>query len=106
MNTLRRITFAFLAILAFATFSCEKAEIVEEALVLDFGDVAVDGCGWLLELEDGDLVHATNGIPENLQQDSLKVLIDYEDAEGQFQCGLAGTTYNQIELTSIGELKE
>lgn len=106
MSTLLRVTFAFLAVFAFATFSCEKVEIVEEAIVLDFGDVAADGCGWLLELEDGELVHATNGIPENLQQDSLKVLIDYEAADGQFQCGLASTTYNQIELTSIGEFKE
>lgn len=75
------------------------------ALVLDYGDVGSDGCGFLILLGEGtdaELVRPTN-LPANFQKDSVELWVDFVAVEGQFTCGLLATSYNQVDLQLITE---
>lgn len=80
--------------------SCKKSETTYSALVRYSGDIAVDGCGWVLDMESGT-VHPTN-LEVEFQQDSLLVEISYKESSGTFNCGF-GTSLKQIELLSISK---
>lgn len=95
-----------LALCSVAFFSCDNNPMPStSALVLDYGSVALDGCGYLILLGDGtdaELVHPTN-LPVNFQKDSVKLLVDFVAVDSQFTCGLQAISYNQVELQLITE---
>lgn len=103
MNSLKVFT---LALFSLALFSCEKTDMPStSALVLDYGDVLTDGCGFLILLGEGtdaELVRPMN-LPANFQKDSVELLVDFVDVEEQFTCGLMGISYNQVRLMVITE---
>lgn len=55
-----------------------------EALIEDSGDFSLDGCGWLVKVND------INYVPEHLaeqyKQNGMKVWIVYENTNQIFQC--------------------
>ena len=69
------------------------------AVIKDHGPIAADGCGWLVEI-DGVLYHPTN-LASNFQQDNLGVVIQFQELEEPFRCGLAATEYPAIEIVNI-----
>lgn len=103
MNSLKVFALAFCSL---ALFSCDKDPMPStSALVLDYGDVAADGCGFLVLLGEGadaELVRPTN-LPETFQKDSVELWVDFVDVEEQFTCGLQAISYNQVELQLITE---
>jgi hypothetical protein len=80
--------------------SCKKNKThYEEGTILWTGDVAVDGCGWLIESRE-QLFHPLN-LTSEFQQDSLKVLVDLRYANESFSCGVMPTTYPSVEIKNI-----
>ncbi len=70
--------------------------------VLDLGDPAVDGCGWVLQFEvDGNIeIHRADSLSTDFQQNDLEVKIEYKNTTEESICGLGGMI-PIIELISI-----
>jgi len=60
-----------------------------EGQIIFTGMVAADGCGWNFETFDGKLYHPVS-IPESFKQDSLPVLVVFEEKGEDFLCGFGG----------------
>lgn len=87
----------FVSIL-FLSFSCNKEKAVS-GTVLDYGPLAVDGCGWVIQVGEG-IFHPTNLDPQ-YQIDNLKIKFNYKLLGSDFYCGLLPTIYEEIEILSI-----
>lgn len=76
------------------------------AQVLDLGDPAADGCGWVLAFETNGAM--TNYRPDNLPNDfkthELDVKIVYEDTMDTDICGFSPDMIAVISVISIEEL--
>lgn len=99
-----RLLFLFTAIILFS--SCEKGDIPsgtdwEEGVVYFTGEVAVDGCGWLV-LSEGESFHP-EGLPEGFQVDGLDVWFKSDESKDSFICGLGATVYEVKKIRNITE---
>jgi hypothetical protein len=62
--------------------SCKKDKDMERATVIDTGDVARDGCGYVLQFEDGSQKRPKY-LPSTYTHDGYKVKVKYnKDGEG------------------------
>lgn len=89
------------AILLFLFSSCKKEEQFESALILDLGDPALDGCGWVVELEGTN--YKPLALNEEFQHDSLMVMIKYEIKSTMANCGLVPNALNQMDIKEINK---
>ena len=62
--------------LVFLAISCKKDKDLAKATVIDTGDVTVDGCGWLLRMEDGKM-EKPDYLPSAYQHDNMKVKVKF-----------------------------
>lgn len=69
-------------------------------MVLNSGKIALDGCGWLIKIDETNAVFSPLNLPELLQSDSLKVTISYNLLSTKFNCN-SGNSFTQIKLNSI-----
>lgn len=97
MNFSRIILLSFLIA---AVWGCEKPLNLEKATVLNWGPEEADGCGFMVELSDGSVVHPVN-LPLEFQQDSLSIGIEYKLQEAVHSCGMLTVMYDAITLESI-----
>ncbi|MFK7772114.1 MAG: Kazal-type serine protease inhibitor [Saprospiraceae bacterium] len=72
------------------TFSEGACPIETNAKILDLGDPALDGCGWVVQFEvDGTLEnHRADSLPTNFLQHDLEVTIEYQPTTEESICGL------------------
>lgn len=86
---------------------CEKVDFTEgpcpewaDAMVRDYGDPAVDGCGWVLVMDD--VAHRSfTGIDSTFLVDSMLVRIHFRHRLDRDNCGLAPNHLAMIELLDI-----
>ena len=88
-------TFTILA-LSLIALSCNKEKAVT-GIVHDFGPVELDGCGWVIEVNDEILK------PEELatayQQEGLEITFDYKLEGYKASCGLQPEAHEAISIT-------
>ncbi len=104
MKTTNLLKSASLFILCSGLFimsSCSKNDTTYAGMVRFSGDVAVDGCGWVIDVENGTF-HPTN-LTAEFQQDSLEVEVSYKLTNESFNCGF-GNSLKIIEISSIEKL--
>jgi len=70
-----------------------------EGLILFTGEIAVDGCGYMLKLEDH--LYKPINLPASFEIDSLKVIVNYELTQDGYQCGLSPTPKTTIKINEI-----
>ena len=90
------------SLLIFALISCDSDDltIVEtQGTVLDSGDPAADGCGWLIRI-DG-INYSPTYLNSQYRQDSLTVLIKAEFLTSTFTCGISANDIPQIRIEQI-----
>ena len=91
------------ALVIIAAFSCNKDEPVQlnsqQGLVLYFGDPAVDGCGWLIEI--GEEKYSPVNLKSEFQIDSLGVIVEFKILSSEWNCGWREPGYRQIEILNI-----
>lgn len=90
-------------LMIFAFSACKKdTQIKNENATITFtGDVASDGCGYLIKINStGTSYHADN-LSETYQKDSLPVTISYHLLDKKFSCGLISNNISVIELDAI-----
>ncbi len=94
------------AVLTLLAASCTKDKNMKNATVVDAGDIATGGCGYLLRLddEDGKLLRPKY-MPSAYQHDGFKVKVKYNaDGEG----GVCDThpTKKFIEIVELTDIKK
>ncbi len=98
MNKL--ILVLFLSVFVVSSCNSEGPEIIEtRATVIDAGNPAADGCGWLIRIDGADY-HPTY-LNSQYHQNGLEVLVKVEYLSTDFSCGLSGTEIQQIRLIQI-----
>lgn len=86
-------------------WGCEKNKqdtLNSTGLILDYGDPAVDGCGWMIEINK--LVYSPKSLDSSFRKDGLKVIIDYQQLSTIWNCGWRSPGYKQIEIKNIKKL--
>lgn len=89
-----------LSLFTLAFFGCEKPVDAEKATVMYWGPAQSDGCGYMIELSDGSVVHPVN-LPIRFQRDELEIAIEYTVEEAVYSCGWLTVMYDAITLESI-----
>lgn len=68
------------------------------ATVIDSGSPALDGCGWLIKIDNKD--YSPDNLPENFQFNNIQVKIVYTISDAKFSCVFGGSM-NYIHLYDI-----
>ena len=101
MKTILKFT-AVLLIVA-GGFACSEKENETkwiEAIAVDLGNPAVDGCGWAIKISN--TVYIPDSLDEPYKQDGLKVMIIYENTSQTYQCpGFSDVVYDKIIIKQI-----
>lgn len=69
------------------------------ALVLNYGDPSVDGCGWMVKT-DKDIYSPVN-LNNDYKKDSLIIFMDYEILSTTWNCGWRTPGYKEIQINKI-----
>ena len=98
--------FTFLLFLACMLLCTCKKEYSATAIILDEGNIAADGCGWMIKVNN-NIYHPDN-LPEQYQVNNLTVSIKYRLLNSHWSCGLTPTSAqsdssNTIHLSSINK---
>jgi hypothetical protein len=93
------------------TLSCKKSDnnktviITEDAIVLDKGDIAADGCGWQIKGSLTDSTYSPQNLNAKYMVNNLRVHIAYHKLAPRFYCSdisnNAGPGITEIQLDSI-----
>lgn len=72
------------------TYSEGSCAIETNGKILDLGDPALDGCGWVIQFDvDGTLEnHRADSLATNFLQNDLEVTIEYHTTTEESICGL------------------
>jgi hypothetical protein len=93
---LKRIILLGIALLVFN--SCKKSQELVGGTIRFSGQVSVDGCGWVIDLENGP-VHPVN-LDSIYRKDNLKIELNYKELKTNFDCGI-GSSLKEIEITTL-----
>lgn len=92
-------------IAAFATLAaCKKDKDFKKATVLDSGDVSVNGCGYILRMEDGSLQKPVT-LSSAYQHDGLKVKVKYHNKDGIVTCNAVDTNIHMLQVIDVDDIK-
>lgn len=90
----------------FQLFGCEKAMDMHQnesqnmaGLVLFFGEPAVDGCGWLIQVDTA--YYSPINLEPEFKVDSLNVNLDFELQPDRWRCGWRQPGYQKIQILKI-----
>ena len=103
---MKRIVFlALIAIMAIS--SCAKEGIIEEerfgnAIIRDFGDIAVDGCGWVVDVSSE--IYKPQNLPAEFEIDSLEVQIEFDTLASKARCGFVMEAFFEIHIIEISKI--
>jgi hypothetical protein len=61
--------------------------VVPNAVIINSGPVAADGCGWLVEINGTNEVYSPDNLSPDYQKDSLKVNVTYHILTTKLHCG-------------------
>ena len=95
---------SFSSILCCCENSLKKATTLKEGLVRDFGNPAVDGCGWVIIVNDTIYAPVEWKLENKFCKDSLKVYVDYKNLLSFRNCNWWGPgkhVYPEIEILTI-----
>jgi hypothetical protein len=75
-----------------------------EAIVVDLGSPAVDGCGWAINIDN--ITYIPDNLDEQYKQNRLKVMIVYENTSQIYQCpGFSEINYDKIIIKQIMKIE-
>jgi hypothetical protein len=104
--------YCILALGIIATTSCKKNNssriLVDNALIINEGDPAADGCGWVVRV-NGDSTYSPVNLATAYKVDSLKVHITYQKLSQKFLCGdfvgpsLVSPGITEIQINAISK---
>lgn len=99
----------YLSVLYVLAASCARDKSCEnctpeltEAMIINSGVVAADGCDWVVRVAD-TLYYHPESLADEFKQNELPVTVKFELTGDTFHCGLAGTGLPVIKLLEISK---
>lgn len=92
------------ALLTLTVTACKKDKDFVRATILDSGDITVDGCGYLLRLEDGR-EEKPQYLPSAYQHNGMQVLVKYHSTGILDTCEFTAPR-KFFELVDIDDIKK
>jgi hypothetical protein len=78
------------------------SKIMEKSgLVKNYGNPAVDGCGWVVEIDKID--YSPENLPAEFQKDSLDVHLKFQLLDEIANCGFSKNAYDKIKIRLIAK---
>ncbi len=104
MKKIDVISLLFILVLVFEIFGCkqnseEVGSQYQKGLILYLGDPAVDGCGWMVQVNDS--LYSPINLDPKFQVESLKVTLNYTVLSSTWKCGWRTPGYKEINIGSI-----
>lgn len=99
---MRKYIFASLIIVLLAV-ACNKDKKLQKATIVDTGDVAKDGCGYLLKLEEDGRMVRPNNIPSAYMHNGYKVKVSFDENGEGIACKIypMNDFIEEVQLTVI-----
>ena len=91
-------------IIALVAVSCNRNKNLVKATVVDSGDIALDGCGYLLKIEGEDRLMRPSNLPTAYMHDGYKVKIKFDSDGGGEVCAVY-PKYEFIEIIQLTVIK-
>jgi hypothetical protein len=76
-----------------ALWSCDKYKDYQSAVIIDSGDITVDGCGYLIKLNDGSFAKPVY-LNSAFQHNNMKVKAKLTLNGQKDTCGMGMSIYN------------
>lgn len=101
---MRKYLFSALLLALVAVVSCNKDKNLVRATVVDTGDLAAGGCGYLLKLEGEDKPVRPSNLPTAYMHDGYKVKVKFDRDGGGEVCSVY-PKYEFIEVIQLTIIK-
>lgn len=90
-----------LGLTLFIWFSCDEEQDYRtaDAIIIDAGNPAADGCGWLIEISNETF--KPTELDEQFQENNLSVTIEYKVLYSEWSCGWILEKYKEIKIKNI-----
>ncbi|MCD6064832.1 MAG: hypothetical protein K0R82_2743 [Flavipsychrobacter sp.] len=92
------------ALLLLLAVSCNPDKDLVKATVIDTGDIALDGCGYIIKLENGTELRPAY-IPSAYQSHGMRVKLKY-NTNGQEQICIQHPVNKTFEVVEIAKIKK
>src|SRR5690554_6710725 len=86
-------------VVAFLFTACKDKSLVD-ATIINTGDITYEGCGYLLELENSELLQPLY-LPGAYQHNGLQVKVKYSHTGVQDTCEYGTVIYDLIDIEKI-----
>ena len=102
-----KVKHLFTGILVFSLLtilSCKKDDLSADATIINSGDPAADGCGWLIKINSTGITYSPVSLSAMFETNGLKVHITYRILKTKFGCGDVaggGGLLTQIQLDGV-----
>ncbi|RCH55167.1 hypothetical protein DJ568_08235 [Mucilaginibacter hurinus] len=104
----KTLTLALALLVSTGPMGCKKDDNKSkkaDGVVLDFGNIKADGCGWVIRIDQID--YSPQNLDEAFKQDNLNVTLTYDQLATRFQCGLAANIgLPQIKVNDIRQVNK
>lgn len=104
---MKKKIYAATLLVAFSTITfiaCKKndqyAAVTTDAVVLNSGAPAADGCGWIIRIPVTDSIYSPVNLTNEYKVNNLKVRIKYKPLTTKFSCGW-GQNVREISIETI-----
>lgn len=93
------------ACLLMLAVSCKKDKDMKNATVVDTGDVANGGCGYILKMDDDGSLKRPKYLPSSFQHDEYRVKVKFS-SDGEGSVCRTHPTYEFVETIEITDIKK
>ena len=106
-NTLLKIASAFI-VATITAVACtksdsENAAVITEAIVINSGAVASDGCGWIIKIPVTDSTYSPVNLAEDYKVNNLKIKVRFHPMKTKFTCGW-GAKIREVTIDNITKI--
>ncbi len=96
----RKLIVALAVCSALGILSCKKDSNFVDAMIVDTGDITYEGCGYLLKLNNNELLKPLY-LPGAYQHDGLEVKVKYEHTDLRDTCNYGTKIYDMVNVSDI-----
>jgi hypothetical protein len=106
-STLLKIV-SVIALIVITAIACTKSDsentvVITEAVVINSGAVAADGCGWLIKIPVTDSTYSPVNLAEDYKVNNLKIKVRFHPMSTKFTCGW-GVKLREVTIDNITKI--
>lgn len=97
------VTFVIITAIACSKSNGDKAAVITEAIVINSGAVAADGCGWIIKIPVTDSTYSPVNLAEDYKVNNLKIKVRFHPMTTKFTCGW-GVKLREVTIDNITKI--